>query len=51
MFVGLRTALFEKHVEAGARIVDFGGWDMPIQYDSLINEHHAVRQHAGVVDQ
>jgi aminomethyltransferase len=48
--VGLRTALFEKHVEAGARIVDFGGWDMPIQYDSLINEHHAVRQHAGVFD-
>jgi len=48
--VGLRTALFEKHVEAGARIVDFGGWDMPIQYDSVINEHHAVRQHAGVFD-
>ena len=48
--MGLRTALFEKHVEAGARIVDFGGWDMPIQYDSLINEHHAVRQHAGVFD-
>jgi aminomethyltransferase len=48
--VGSRTALFEKHIEAGARIVDFGGWDMPIQYDSLINEHHAVRQHAGVFD-
>ena len=48
--MGLRTALFEKHVEAGARIVDFGGWDMPIQYGSLINEHHAVRQHAGVFD-
>lgn len=48
--MGLRTALFEKHVKAGARIVDFGGWDMPIQYDSLINEHHAVRQHAGVFD-
>jgi aminomethyltransferase len=48
--VGLRTSLFEKHVEAGARIVDFGGWDMPIQYDSLIDEHHAVRQHAGVFD-
>ncbi len=48
--MGSRTALFEKHIEAGARIVDFGGWDMPIQYDSLINEHHAVRQHAGVFD-
>ena len=48
--MGLRTALFDKHVEAGARLVDFSGWDMPIQYDSLINEHHAVRQHAGVFD-
>lgn len=48
--MGLRTFLYEKHVEAGARLVDFGGWDMPIQYDSLINEHHAVRQHAGVFD-
>lgn len=48
--MGLRTFLFEKHVEAGARIVDFGGWDMPIQYESLIDEHHAVRQHAGVFD-
>lgn len=48
--MGSRTALFEKHIEANARIVDYGGWDMPIQYDSLINEHHAVRQHAGVFD-
>jgi aminomethyltransferase len=48
--VGKQTALYQKHVDAGARIVDFGGWDMPIQYDSLIEEHHAVRQHAGVFD-
>ncbi|MDO8907032.1 MAG: glycine cleavage system aminomethyltransferase GcvT [Pseudohongiella sp.] len=48
--MGKRTALYTKHVDAGARLVDFGGWDMPIQYDSLINEHHAVRQHAGVFD-
>jgi len=48
--VGKKTPLYQKHVEAGARIVDFGGWDMPIQYDSLIEEHHAVRQHAGVFD-
>jgi aminomethyltransferase len=48
--VGLQTPLYQKHVEAGARIVDFGGWDMPIQYQSLIEEHHAVRQHAGVFD-
>ena len=48
--MGLRTALYQKHVDAGAKLVDFGGWDMPIQYQSLIEEHHAVRQHAGVFD-
>ena len=48
--MGLQTPLYQKHVDAGARIVDFGGWDMPIQYQSLIEEHHAVRQHAGVFD-
>ena len=48
--MGLRTALFQKHVDAGAKLVDFGGWDMPIQYKSLMEEHHAVRQHAGVFD-
>lgn len=48
--MGLQTPLYQKHLEAGARIVDFGGWDMPIQYQSLLEEHHAVRQHAGVFD-
>lgn len=48
--MGHQTPLYQKHVAAGARIVDFGGWDMPIQYQSLIEEHHAVRQHAGVFD-
>lgn len=48
--MGLRTPLYQKHLEAGAKLVDFGGWDMPIQYKSLIEEHHAVRQHAGVFD-
>lgn len=48
--MGLRTPLYQKHIDAGAKIVDFGGWDMPIQYQSLIEEHHAVRQHAGVFD-
>jgi aminomethyltransferase len=50
LIVGLKTPLYQKHLDAGARIVDFGGWDMPIQYQSLIEEHHAVRQHAGVFD-
>lgn len=48
--MGHQTPLYQKHIDAGARIVDFGGWDMPIQYQSLIEEHHAVRQHAGVFD-
>ncbi len=48
--MGLQTPLYQKHLDAGARLVDFGGWDMPIQYQSLIEEHHAVRQHAGVFD-
>lgn len=48
--MGLRTPLYQQHIDAGAKIVDFGGWDMPIQYQSLLDEHHAVRQHAGVFD-
>ena len=43
-----RTPLFEAHQVAGARLVDFGGWEMPLHYGSQIQEHHAVRQHAGV---
>jgi aminomethyltransferase len=48
--MGLKTPLFAKHVEAGARIVDFGGWDMPLHYGSQIEEHHAVRRAAGAFD-
>jgi glycine cleavage system T protein (aminomethyltransferase) len=48
--VGRRTPLFELHQQLAARIVDFGGWDMPVQYTSQINEHHAVRRKAGVFD-
>ncbi len=48
--MGTRTALYDKHIEAGARIVDFGGWDMPVNYGSQKEEHHAVRRHAGVFD-
>ena len=46
----LKTPLYDQHVAAGARIVDFGGWDMPLHYGSQKEEHHAVRQHAGVFD-
>ncbi len=45
-----KTPLYECHVAAGARIVDFGGWDMPLHYGSQIEEHHAVRTAAGIFD-
>ncbi len=48
--MGSKTPLYESHVEAGARIVDFGGWDMPLHYGSQKEEHHAVRRNAGVFD-
>jgi len=48
--MGLKTPIFELHVEAGAKMVDFGGWDMPIHYGSQIEEHHIVRNSAGVCD-
>jgi len=48
--MGHKTPLFELHQELGARIVDFGGWDMPVQYSSQITEHHAVRRASGVFD-
>jgi len=48
--MGRRTPLFDLHRQLGARIVDFGGWDMPVQYTSQIEEHHAVRRAAGVFD-
>jgi aminomethyltransferase len=46
----LRTPLYESHLAAGAKMVDFSGWDMPIHYGSQIEEHHAVRRDAGMFD-
>ncbi len=48
--MGSRTPLYDTHVAAGARMVDFGGWDMPVNYGSQIDEHHAVRRDAGMFD-
>jgi aminomethyltransferase len=48
--MGLRTPLYDVHLAAGARVVDFGGWDMPVNYGSQIEEHHAVRRDAGMFD-
>jgi len=45
-----KTPLYDTHVAAGARMVDFGGWEMPVNYGSQIEEHHAVRRHAGMFD-
>jgi aminomethyltransferase len=48
--MALRTPLYDTHVAANARMVDFGGWDMPVNYGSQIDEHHAVRRDAGMFD-
>jgi aminomethyltransferase len=48
--MGLKTVLYDTHVLQGAKIVDFGGWDMPLHYGSQIEEHHAVRRDAGMFD-
>ena len=46
----LRTPLYQRHVEAGAQMVEFGGWMMPLQYTSMRDEHQAVRTGVGVFD-
>ena len=48
--VGSKTPLYENHVARGARMVDFAGWQMPLQYGKVLEEHHAVRQAAGLFD-
>ncbi|WP_185267701.1 glycine cleavage system aminomethyltransferase GcvT [Halopseudomonas xiamenensis] len=48
--MGSRTPLYERHLAAGAKLVDFGGWDMPLHYGSQIEEHHQVRRDAGMFD-
>lgn len=45
-----RTPFFEKHEEAGAKIIDFNGFEMPVQYDSIKKEHNAVRNRVGLFD-
>ena len=45
-----RTPLFDRHVALGARMVEFGGWEMPVQYSGIVDEHQAVRQAAGLFD-
>ena len=45
-----RTSLYQAHVDRGARMVEFGGWSMPLNYGSQIDEHHSVRNGAGLFD-
>ena len=45
-----KTPLHDLHVSLNARMVDFGGWDMPINYGSQIDEHHIIRKDAGMFD-
>src|SRR5580692_121500 len=45
-----RTPLFELHQKLGAKLVEFGGWEMPVQYTSIMDEHLAVRKAAGLFD-
>ena len=45
-----KTPLHAEHVRLGAKMVDFGGWSMPVQYSGIIDEHHAVRGNLGVFD-
>ena len=48
--MGNRTPLYQCHLDAGAKMVDFAGWDMPINYGSQITEHEVVRSDAGMFD-
>lgn len=48
--MGKRTALFEEHIKAQGKMVDFAGWEMPIHYGSQLEEHHAVRKDVGIFD-
>jgi aminomethyltransferase len=45
-----RTPLYDKHVAAGGRVVDFAGWEMPVQYTGILDEHRTVRESCGVFD-
>jgi len=46
----MRTGLYDRHVALGAKMVDFAGWEMPVQYSGVIQEHIAVRENVGIFD-
>ena len=45
-----KTPLYKKHIDLGAKMVEFGGWEMPVQYSGIIDEHNTVRNFAGLFD-
>lgn len=45
-----RTALYSTHIRSGARMMEFHGWEMPVEYSGIIEEHKAVRRSAGLFD-
>ncbi|MBN2260550.1 MAG: glycine cleavage system aminomethyltransferase GcvT [Clostridiales bacterium] len=45
-----RTALYDSHLKWGGKIIGFAGWELPVQYEGLVPEHHAVRNNAGLFD-
>ena len=45
-----RSPLYDRHVSAGGRMVDFAGWEMPVQYTSILDEHRTVRENCGIFD-
>jgi aminomethyltransferase len=45
-----QTPLFEEHIKLGAKMIGFGGWNMPVFYSSILDEHQTVRQHVGIFD-
>ena len=46
----MRTCLYPRHLDLNAKMVDFGGWHMPVQYGGILEEHHAVRHAVGIFD-
>src|SRR5713101_8138262 len=45
-----RTPLYPLHRDLGAKLIDFGGWEMPVQYQGILEENQAVRERAGIFD-
>lgn len=45
-----KTPLYDKHIECGGKVIEFGGWLLPVQYKGIIDEHHAVRKQVGLFD-